>query len=138
MKYLICLVFLIPGFVVGEEAKIIIDEIEKVDIKYHEKKWYLVGEALAGFDTNKAENLLFKYVDKNQDIVLLSSKEYLYQYKFIDKNTIEIHGVCFDLPNTYDLNKGFVTVMDGGNCFFSVKYDLANKLFLDLWINGYA
>jgi len=36
------------------------------------------------------------------------------------------------------LSKSLIAVMDGGACFFNVKYDPAKKSFYDLTINGEA
>ena len=37
-----------------------------------------------------------------------------------------------------DWRKGFVFVMDGGNCFFQFKYDVNSGEFFDLQVNGVA
>jgi hypothetical protein len=36
------------------------------------------------------------------------------------------------------LSKSLIAVMDGGACFFNVKYDPVKKSFYDLTINGEA
>ena len=37
-----------------------------------------------------------------------------------------------------DWRKGFVFVMDGGDCFFQFKYDVNSAEFFDLQVNGVA
>jgi len=51
-----------------------------------------------------------------------------------DAKTIFINAFCSPAPR--DVKTQFVLVLDGGACYFRVKYDPASKAFFDLEFNG--
>ncbi|MHC1744833.1 MAG: hypothetical protein AB9873_17640 [Syntrophobacteraceae bacterium] len=66
--------------------------------------------------------------------------EYSFQLQGREKNGkkyIYVNALC-NSRDTYLLERSLIIVMDGGNCFFNIKYDPVNKVFYDLFINGEA
>ncbi|MCG3141393.1 MAG: hypothetical protein HDKAJFGB_02674 [Anaerolineae bacterium] len=68
--------------------------------------------------------------------------ERLAQYKFQywgemqnDKRVIVVNAFCADFE---DWQTRRVFVLDGGDCFFQLKYDIASGTFFDLQVNGEA
>jgi hypothetical protein len=50
---------------------------------------------------------------------------------------IFVNAVC-NIDSGSDLSARFIEVLDGGTCYFSLKYDPEKKEFYDLLINGVA
>lgn len=50
------------------------------------------------------------------------------------RKTVFINAFCSPAPS--DVKTQFVLVLDGGACYFRVKYDPAKKEFFDLEFNG--
>ena len=48
-----------------------------------------------------------------------------------------VNALC-DVPSGADLRADLVTVDDGGNCYFTVKYDPSTHRFFELIVNGVA
>jgi hypothetical protein len=66
--------------------------------------------------------------------------EYSFQLQGQEKNGkkyVYVNALC-NSQDTSLLGRSLIVVMDGGNCFFNVKYDPVNKVFYDLFINGEA
>ena len=103
---------------------------------FHEKGWYLVGPPSPHLELSKFQADLFEYASKQTNISLLAESEYLYQYKYFKPNLVEVRGICVRIPKQHDIYKDFLLVFDGGNCFFSVKFDIEKSMFYELWING--
>ena len=65
---------------------------------------------------------------------------YTFQYQgqstFARGRLIVVNAFCDDPNHHPDRLKAWVTVFDGGACFFSAKYDLASKRLYDLVVNG--
>ena len=51
-------------------------------------------------------------------------------------NFIFVNAFC-SAPDAYAA-KRFLQVLDGGTCFFELKYNPKTKTFYDLWFNGVA
>lgn len=49
-----------------------------------------------------------------------------------------IHAFCVADFNPADLTKALVTVADGGDCFFEVYYDVRERQFVGIAINGHG
>jgi len=47
-------------------------------------------------------------------------------------------GLCWPDPKGVNLKNDFVIVLDGGSCFFQLKYDPTMDKFYDAFINGEA
>jgi hypothetical protein len=67
-------------------------------------------------------------------------RSYTFQYQGQEE-----HGRKFVLVNSFcvndsrrQLNKQMVLILDGGTCFFNVKYDPKKNQFFELLINGEA
>lgn len=67
-------------------------------------------------------------------------KSYTFQYQGQKEHTkkfVFINAFCVS-DSTHQLSKQLVLVLDGGTCFFNVKYDPKKKQFFELLINGEA
>jgi hypothetical protein len=51
---------------------------------------------------------------------------------------VYVNAFCHDPVAHRNLNKEWVTVLDGGACFFSAKYDTESERLYDLEVNGTA
>jgi len=77
---------------------------------------------------------------KAQSKELKRWKDYTFQYqgqeekgrKFIFINAL------YRLNDRQTLDKQIIVILDGGSCFFNLKYDPNQKVFFDLSINGEA
>ena len=66
--------------------------------------------------------------------------DYTFQYQGRqsgDGKSVFINAFCTDGGNR-DLDKDMVVVMDGGSCFFNLKYDPNTERFYDIIIHGDA
>jgi len=64
-------------------------------------------------------------------------KNYSVQYQGAKRNgtrVVFLNALCSQ--GERDLDKGFVRIYDGGDCYFVLNYDPQAKKFSDLWING--
>jgi hypothetical protein len=67
-------------------------------------------------------------------------QDYTFQYQGQEekgRKFIFINALC---PSTDQprLDKQIIVILDGGSCFFNLKYDPGQKVFFDLFINGEA
>jgi hypothetical protein len=67
---------------------------------------------------------------------------YTFQYQgkttLVGVRYVRVNAFCDNRSNHHDLANEWVTVFDGGACFFSAKYDVANKQLYDVHVNGVA
>jgi len=66
--------------------------------------------------------------------------EYKFQFQGQRKDSeqfVYISALC-SIDDSRDLTEHFVVVLDGGTCFFEVKYDPESQRFYDLGIHGEA
>lgn len=80
---------------------------------------------------------------RNQQRELQKWSKYTFQYQGQQQNgrkLIFVSGFCSNTPFIKDeqLSKRMVLVLDGGTCFFDLKYDPEKKQFYGLYINGKA
>ena len=67
-------------------------------------------------------------------------KTYTFQYQGQEesgKKFVFVNAFCVN-DKRWKLNKKMVLVLDGGTCFFNVKYDPEKNQFFGLTINGEA
>ena len=67
-------------------------------------------------------------------------KSYTFQYQGQEEHTkkfVFVNAFCVS-NSTQQPSKQMVLVLDGGTCFFNVKYDPKNNQFFELLINGEA
>ena len=77
---------------------------------------------------------------KTQGRELKRWRDYTFQYQGREekgRNYIFINALC--APTDQErLDKEIIVILDGGSCFFNLKYDPLRKAFFDLFINGEA
>ena len=102
--------------------------------------WYVLSGQTKKieFDTQLVENELWNYISKNSKYQFSAREEYAYQYSFVGKENVLIHGLCQFHPNGSE--KDFIDnhIMDGGTCFFAITYNLKTKTFSKLYAHGVA
>ena len=66
--------------------------------------------------------------------------EYKFQFQGQrnDSGQYILIGALCSAMDSRDLTEGFVVVLDGGTCFFEVKYDPKSQRFYDLTVHGEA
>lgn len=67
-------------------------------------------------------------------------KTYTFQYQGQEENGrkfVFVNAFCIN-DNGWQLKKQVVVVLDGGTCFFNIKYDPKTNQFFSLQINGEA
>lgn len=67
-------------------------------------------------------------------------KSYTFQYQGQEEHTkkfVFVNAFCIN-NSTRQPSKQMILVLDGGTCFFNVKYDPKNNQFFELLINGEA
>ena len=67
-------------------------------------------------------------------------QDYTFQYqarKEKGRKYIFINALCAS-TDQQRLDKQIIVILDGGGCFFNLKYDPGQKVFFDLFINGEA
>ena len=67
-------------------------------------------------------------------------QEYKFQFQGQQNDSgqfVSISALC-KVDESQDLTKRFLLVLDGGTCFFEVKYDPNSQLFYDLVVHGEA
>lgn len=103
-----------------------------------DKRWFLVGNSVSDITTSTLERELERFLSTKPAGLLLPLDKYIFQYKFLQETKVKIHGLCIDEFNTDELTDEFIVVRDGGNCFFSIDFDIRTKTFDHLNINGLA
>jgi len=76
----------------------------------------------------------------NQKDFIIDLNRYKRQYVAVvnAKGEKEVWVNCFCGNFTQESRTSIVEVNDGGNCYFSVKINLTNKMFYDFYVNGEA
>lgn len=100
---------------------------------------------ITDFDFENLENRLEKYLRNEADLQGYTDlpdkfRKHSRQYvgKIEDgKKIIFINFFCWHHDFDY-WKRDLVIVLDGGDCFFSLEYDIQTKKFSELWINGEA
>jgi len=67
-------------------------------------------------------------------------QDYTFQYQGQEekgRKYIFINALCAS-TDRHTLDKQIIVILDGGSCFFNLKYDPGQKVFFDLIINGEA
>jgi hypothetical protein len=65
---------------------------------------------------------------------------YTFQYQGQEekgRKYIFVNALCAS-TDRQTLDKQIIVILDGGSCFFNLKYDPGQKVFFDLFINGEA
>lgn len=114
--------------------------------------WYVVGsgKAESEIDTAALEVKLWKFLAAKPSYNFKPQESYKFQYKLFNKNEIYINALCISSKKGIDdigrlpdftpdqLTKDFITVYDGGSCFFGVKFNIKRNTFSELRVNGNA
>ena len=77
---------------------------------------------------------------KAQSRELKRWEDYTFQYQGREekgRKFIFINAVC-GFNDQQTLHKQIIVILDGGSCFFNLKYDPSQKVLFDLFINGEA
>jgi hypothetical protein len=77
---------------------------------------------------------------KAQGRELKQWQDYTFQYQAREekgRKYIFINALCAS-TDRHTLDKQIIVILDGGSCFFNLKYDPGQKVFFDLIINGEA
>ncbi|WNO10067.1 hypothetical protein [Teredinibacter sp. KSP-S5-2] len=110
-------------------------------------EWIAVGEQPELSKTDEIEIRLWEYLKENSESDFEPSENYRFQYKFISESKIFINALCVQAlndeselgalpgPTTEKLKNELYLVLDGGNCFFNVKYNIEKAKFYSLSIN---
>ena len=67
-------------------------------------------------------------------------QEYKFQFQGQENDSgrfVSISALC-SVDESQDLTKRFLPVLDGGTCFFEVRYDPESRRFYDLVVHGEA
>jgi len=67
-------------------------------------------------------------------------QDYTFQYQGQEekgRKYIFVNALCAS-TDRQTLDKQIIFILDGGSCFFNLKYDPGQKVFFDLFINGEA
>ena len=127
-----------------EKAKKIINSIKKEGIpwKFEKKlntkgKWIKISNENSDYHINETlvEEKMWRFVKTQYSDNFEDRKLYSYQYKLISENIIHINALCWFVSNS-DPTKIFITINDGGTCFFNLKYNFEKDIFFDLYVNG--
>jgi hypothetical protein len=91
-------------------------------------------------DVLRAEAGLARYLARAAPALAVKYSPYLRQYTGLVRDghrTIHMNFLCWS-PDTPGWRCSTVEVADGGDCYFSVNYDLATGEYEDLGIHGGA
>jgi len=94
----------------------------------------VVTELKAGFER------YVKAAARGQRRELRNWAEYIFQYQGQEEKGqkhILVNAVCRRDPK-WNLEKQLIFVLDGGPCFFNLRFDAGRKRYYGLAINGYA
>lgn len=121
-----------------------------LSLKCYSSEWIAVGQQPDLQNIGQLESQLWKYIEKNSKTEFKPKEIYRYQYKFIGESLILINALCLQSsevetelgtypdPTTEELKKQLYQVLDGGSCFFNIKYNLKSERFHSLYVNGRA
>lgn len=110
---------------------------------YADNTWVKARESTWQPDNKTLTNMqhqIEKYVKNHaikQQRELLNWSQYSFQYLAIEtegQKHILVNGLCKE--SKHKTPDSFYLVFDGGNCYFSLKYDPASNRYSDLFING--
>jgi len=83
------------------------------------------------------ESYLQQEVSQDHPDILQRLPEYKRQYfGLVESGRREIYANFFCMASVADWKRNFVMVLDGGDCFFHVKYDVNTDAFFDLYVQG--
>lgn len=119
-------------------------DTSKIAVLKTEKYYGFEGYSSTSLDNSEillAEELLAKSVTKYNKVNYRSSinlKKYNRQYVagINPKNEKIIYINCYCEPKAINWREELADVMDGGNCFFSLKINLTLQLAEELDVNG--
>jgi len=100
------------------------------------------GWSITPIELSEIQNGLESYVKEQASIQhrhLPEWSNYTFQYQGQindNKKLVFINAFCISPPGY--IQRQFVIVLDGGTCFFQVKYDPTTKKYYDLMFNGEA
>ena len=114
--------------------------------------WYFVGSGKDKSEVNTEilEVKLWAFLAADFKRQFRPKENYKFQYKFVNRNEIYINALCSSKSERADdfrlspeftleqLRSNFITISDGGSCYFSVKFNPEKGTFSDLWVNGDA
>jgi hypothetical protein len=98
------------------------------------------GSLEVKIDSSALGDSLWTYIHRTADVQFSNADEYIFQYQanmIEGKRILFINAFCRRIED-FELSKSFLTVKDGGSCFFNVKYDLSSGIFFELIVNGDA
>ena len=114
-------------------------------------EWIAVGTKSkeVAVDTNEIERELWLFLSSIDEIRFEPKEAYRFQYKMINEESIFINALCgpteksqdvgaFPQPTAEELSREIYQVFDGGSCYFQLNYNVKNKVFSGLSINGRA
>lgn len=99
--------------------------------------WYRIktDNINAAIDEKVLESKMWRYLEQEYSGDFREKSTYSYQYKFLSEKEIAINGLCWFVSN-HDPKERFITMFDGGACFFNVKFNIVQDRFYDLYVNG--
>lgn len=108
----------------------------------HAGEWIVVDGGSIKIDLNekKVEHSLWEFLATKKEYKFLPKENYTYQYQSNVKNGKEevyINAFCKERKQL-NLHKDFVVVLDGGSCYFHIKYNPEIGEFYNLSVNGEA
>ncbi len=111
-----------------------------------QEKWILVEggnwtpeKELISSIESKIKNYIINESNK-QENPISNLENYWFQYQGSKENGnqyVFINAFC-EYPEDINLRKNMYMVLDGGNCYFTIKYHKDKKVFYQLFINGEA
>ena len=114
-------------------------------------EWIAIGTKSKGVVVNtiEIEKALWLFLASIDDIKFEPKETYRFQYKMINEESIFINALCgpversqdvgaFPQPTAEELSQAIYQVFDGGSCYFQLHYNVKNKAFSGLSINGRA
>ena len=164
MKYILCLIFLMAGFVnYGQSALathyviLPFDKTAFTSLPEDCTQATLNNEDFANIDRvltfcvnkyNRSQTTVYKEIVKklpDQDLKIddyvIDLQRYYRQYivVFNKRGEKEVWVNCFcNIQSLDNWREKPVIVMGGGNCFFNVRINLTRKSFSDFMVNGLA
>jgi len=102
--------------------------------------WYVLSGQTKKieFNTQLVENELWNYLSKKAEKQFAAREQYAYQYSFVGNEDVLIHGLCHYHPKGMETDFIDTHIMDGGACYFSIKYNSRTKKFSELSTHGEA
>ncbi len=116
----------------------------------YSNEWIPVGAQPELKNTNELEVNLWNFLHSKTKLKFEVKESYRFQYKYINESIVLINAIClgspeansglgdFPGPTSEDLKKEMYEVLDGGSCFFNLKYNIKSGAFTSLHVNGEA